>query len=161
MDRDFGVADLRAERLENPTASIRVIALNGVCLCFGGGGYNRETGDGMSVAVGTRLGEFASRHPLLPDARLEVMVVTHRGRQLWLEILQLLLAVIEQQPVEGFLVIWFVTRKFESQIMLAKHVPHGAELSEKLRVNLVFGYWVMLEAFPNVRRLAIVVSIVV
>jgi hypothetical protein len=134
MDRDFGVADLRAERLENPTASIRVIALDGVCLCFGGGGYNRETRDGMSVAVGTRLGEFTSRHPLLPDARLEMMVVTHRGGQLWLEILQLLLAVIEQQPVEGLLVVWPKERNVSTGVMFSvTAITYSSHVSLRVR----------------------------
>lgn len=45
--------------------------------------------------------------------------------------------------------------------MLAEHVPHGAELTKKLRVDLISGHWVVLEAFSDVWRLAIVVTIAV
>lgn len=86
MDCDLGVTDLRAEWLEHSAASIRIVTPYGVRLCFGGGGYDRETGDGTPMTIGPRFGKLAGGHPLLPDAWLEMVVVTHRVRQLWLKI---------------------------------------------------------------------------
>lgn len=45
--------------------------------------------------------------------------------------------------------------------MLAEHVPHGAQLPEKLRIDVLSRNRIVLEAFAHVRRLAVVLTIVV
>lgn len=57
------------------------------------------------MAIGARLRELARRYPLLPGSWLEMVVITHGVSELGLEILQLLVPIVVQQPVEGFLVV--------------------------------------------------------
>lgn len=45
--------------------------------------------------------------------------------------------------------------------MLAEHVPHGAQLPKKLRIDILPWNRIVLEAFAHVRRLTIVLTIVI
>jgi hypothetical protein len=52
------------------------------------------------------LGEFARGNTLLPSPWLEMMIVAPGVRELRLEVLQLLFAIIGKQPVERLLIVW-------------------------------------------------------
>jgi hypothetical protein len=58
------------------------------------------------MAVRPGLGEFTGGDAFLPDSGFEMVVVTHRVRQFRLEILQLLVPIVVQQPVKSLLIIW-------------------------------------------------------
>lgn len=60
------------------------------------GGYDGETGDGLAMPVGSRLGKLTGRHAFLPYPRLHVMVITHRVGNFRFEIFELLFTVIVQ-----------------------------------------------------------------
>lgn len=106
MDGDLGMTDLRAEWLEDTATSVRVVALHRIGFCFGSGGDHCEARDGTPMAIRTRLREFAGGNTLLPCARLQMMIIAHRVRDLRLEIFQLLFSVIGKEPVESLLIIW-------------------------------------------------------
>lgn len=89
----LGMSRLGGAGLKHAASSVGIVTLGGPVICFRSVGYNREAGDGPPMTIRTRLSELASGYTLLPDARLEVMVVTHRMGKLRLEVLQLLLTV--------------------------------------------------------------------
>lgn len=96
MNCNLGVADLGAERWEDSTASIWIIALTCVGFSLSSSRDDSETRNRAAVSIGTRLREFTCGYTFLPHGWLEVMVVAHGVRDFWLEVLQLLLTVVEK-----------------------------------------------------------------